>query len=232
MNWGEYLETSLSDYLKLREEFDELQKKWDEAPAGSEEESIITQQKNKTYDDLQDHKRDLDYMTDKVLREKGIDFLTPYVNYQFSAIDVTFDQLKDCIAETDLFIKMHPESKMIKILIEKDNEKLFSDFVIVFAIEDMWLKSASYLIDCDIKDEDVKNDIIINHLNQYNETTRAMKAYIDRDGTLALERQDIISQGMTRGSLLKLIDLVIRTVVTFHTGNNELIKAIYESYHV
>lgn len=221
MNYKELFTVSLEELGNLKMSRKELKDKWDDAPEGSEEEAELDAKIKSVDASIEETKKDLDFYVNKWLKSLDADVLTGVVSFENRATLLTLETLQSIIGGLGVQIRVREN----RVLVLLESSKIASELLVNFVIEGNFLKSIAYITDCDAKDNAHKAEIK-DICNAYNEKARIMKAYLDNDGTVMLERQDVISEGVTKETIEKIADLVIKSTFSFYRENYNIFTEI------
>lgn len=209
-------------FSELKSERVRINKLYVDSESNSPEEEEFKEQLQKIDIAIDNTKEDLEYYCKKWLKDINFDSFNNYVTFDNKSIQLDMNTLRSIIDDTGYKSQLN-EGRIV--IVFGAQEDLVSDLIFTFFIEDEFLKSVVYMIECDAKDDYLRRKIQ-DICNSYNEETRIMKAYIDNDGTLMLERQDILACRVTKDNISRIINYVFAASLHLYKTNKEIFATI------
>lgn len=222
MDYKKDLIELVDKYYQLSQSLEEAKNRWQQADAGSEEEKEAEKERYLLSSQISTLPEDIMYLKKKVFTPGDWGAMANYIQLGGTLIDMNFQNLQLVANGINFSYKSFSEQNRIVFIFDKEEEEdgLPLQVAVNFVIEDIFLRSFACPTEFEVQDEELKAQIL-NEINVYNEETRIMKAYIDKEGSVCLERQDIIDRGVTKETLYKTMELVIRSVADFYKNRSE-----------
>lgn len=210
----------INRYNELSSELSTAKQAWLKSESGGHDEQLADETIRSISAQLEPVMEDITYLKRRIFSESngwGGNFAN-YIQFGGTLIDVNFKNLQSVANEIDYSFKSFAEQNRIVFIFEKDEEDedgLPVQIAINFIIEHSFLRSYVYPIGYEVKDDEIKT-AILKEINKYNEDTRVLKAYVDSDGSVCLERQDFIDSGFTKEHLKNVLDYVFKSAGDFY----------------
>lgn len=223
MDYKKDLIELIAKYNQLILDLKDAEERWQRADAGSETEQEAERDKKTLSAQIDPLMEDISYLKKKVFTPEdwGTDFVN-YIQIGGTLMSMTLKNLQTVANDFGYSYKSYADQNRIVFIFDKEDEEdgMPLQVAVNFILEDSFLRSYSCPIGNEVHDEKLKEQIL-KDLNEYNERTRIMKAYIDNEGSVCLERQDIIDRGFTKENLKQIIEFVIRSVADFYKNRSE-----------
>lgn len=222
MDYKKDLIELVEKYCQLSEALEDAKKRWQQADSGSTEEDLADRDRRFLTSQLSTLRDDIMYLKRKVFTPEDWGSMGNYIQLGGTLINLNFQNLQSVANEFSYSYRSFSEQNRVVFIFDKeeDDDGLPLQVAVNFVLDDIFLRSYACPTGCEVKDEVLKEKII-KELNIYNEQTRIMKAYIDNEGSVCLERQDIIDYGCTKEAIYKIMELVIRSVADFYKNRSE-----------
>lgn len=222
MDYKKDLIELVEKYCQLSEALEDAKKRWQQADSESTEEDLADRDRRFLTSQLSTLRDDIMYLKRKVFTPEDWGSMGNYIQLGGTLINLNFQNLQSVANEFSYSYRSFSEQNRVVFIFDKeeDDDGLPLQVAVNFVLDDIFLRSYACPTGCEVKDEVLKEKII-KELNIYNEQTRIMKAYIDNEGSVCLERQDIIDYGCTKEAIYKIMELVIRSVADFYKNRSE-----------
>lgn len=222
MDYKKDLIELVDKYYQLSQSLEEAKNRWQQADAGSEEEKEAARDRGFISSQISTLSEDIIYLKKKVFTTEDWGAMVNYIQLGGTLIGMNFQNLQLVANDLKYSYRSFSEQNRITFIFDREVEDdgLPLQVAVHFVIEDIFLRSFVCPTEYEVKEEELRIQIL-NEINAYNEETRIMKAYIDKDGSVCLERQDIIDRGVTKETLHKTMDLVFRSMVDFYKNRSE-----------
>lgn len=222
MDYKKDLIELVEKYCQLSEALEDAKKRWQQADSGSTEEDVADRDRRFLTSQLSTLRDDIMYLKRKVFTPEDWGSMGNYIQFGGTLINLNFQNLQSVANEFSYSYRSFSEQNRVVFIFDKeeDDDGLPLQVAVNFVLDDIFLRSYACPTGCEVKDEVLKEKII-KELNIFNEQTRIMKAYIDNEGSVCLERQDIIDYGCTKEAIYKIMEFVIRSVADFYKNRSE-----------